>query len=172
MYPVLKRHTLASWVYLVLLGFAVWHLAKHYPLMPDRMASHFGAGGVPDGWSSKDHFFLLFGVMLTVMTAMFGGLAFLIPALPASTINIPNREYYLSPENRERTYGILVSYMLWFGAATTAFMILVAEETFRANLEPSPRLGDGFLIGLVAYLLLAVLGTIVLIMRFRKPPTA
>lgn len=170
MYPVLKRHAFASWVFLVVLGLAVWHLVHYYPLMPERMASHFGAGGKADGWSGKDEFFVLMGVMLTVMAGMFGGLALAIPALPVSLVNIPNREYYLSPENRERTYGIIVSFMLWFGAATTAFMILVADQTFHANLEEPHRLGDGFMIGLVAYLVFTVVATIVLILRFRKPP--
>jgi uncharacterized membrane protein len=138
--------------------------------MPERMASHFGAGGQADGWSGKDEFFVVMGVMLTVMAGMFGGLALAIPSLPVGLVNIPNREHYLSPENRERTYGIIVSFMLWFGAATTAFMILIADQTFRANLEEPHRLDDGFMIGLVAYLVFTVVATIVLILRFRKPP--
>jgi len=172
MYPVLRRHAFASWVFLVLVGLAAWHLVHYYPLMPEQMASHFGAGGRADGWSDKDTFFVVFGVMLAVMAGMFGGLALAIPAFPVSMVNIPNREHYLSPENRERTHGILVSFMLWFGTATMAFMILVADQTFRANLEPPHRLGDGFMVGLVAYLVFTVVATIVLILRFRKPPAA
>jgi uncharacterized membrane protein len=169
-YPVLRRHSFASWVFLLLLGVAVWHMVHYYPLLPDRVASHFGGGGRPDGWSDKDSFFLVLGGTLALTVLMFGALALVIPALPVRLVNVPHREHYLSPENQERTHGILVSFMLWFGVATMAFMILVADQTFRANLEPPHRLGDGFLIGLVAYLVFSVVATIVLIARFRKPP--
>jgi len=172
MYPVLKRHTFASWVFLVLLGLAAWHLFHYYPMMPERMASHFGAGGRADGWAEKDTVFVLSGVMLAFMAAMFGGLALAIPAFPASMVNVPHRDYYLSPENREKSYGIIVSFMLWFGVATTAFMILINEQVFRANLEPEPRLGDEFMIGLVVYLAYTVVATIALLLQFRKPKAA
>lgn len=171
MYPVLRRHALASWVFLVLLGLAVWHLVHYYPLMPERMATHFGAGGAPNGWADRDTSFVFSSVLLAVMAGMFGGLALAIPALPPSLVNIPHRDYYLSPENREKSYGVIVSYMLWVGAATTAFMMVVSDQMFQANLEPPYRLGDGFLIGLVAYLVFTVVATIALILRFRKPPS-
>ncbi len=170
MYPVLKRHTFATWVFFVLLALAAWQLVHYYPLMPEHMASHFSGSGKADGWSEKSSFFILFGGMTAFLAAIFFGLAVAIPAFPVSTVNIPNREHYLSPEHRDETYRTIISFMIWFGSVTIAFFMWIADQTFRANLMPEPRLGDGFMIGLVAYLVFSVVATIALIVRFAKKP--
>ncbi|HPZ97428.1 MAG TPA: DUF1648 domain-containing protein, partial [Phycisphaerae bacterium] len=40
----------------VLVGMLLIELAVYYPRLPDRVASHFGASGEPDGWQSKQAF--------------------------------------------------------------------------------------------------------------------
>jgi uncharacterized membrane protein len=56
----------------VLIGILWIAVAIYYPHLPDRVASHFGAGGVPDGWMSKAAFAafsLVFPIAIAVLPA-------------------------------------------------------------------------------------------------------
>src|SRR5579863_7861641 len=90
-------------VYALLLICGVIGAAHYYPLLPERMASHFASDGTPNGWQPKEVFLLLMG-MVAGVTAVIGFLApGLIASRPASQINLPNKEYWLAPERRAST---------------------------------------------------------------------
>ena len=75
-------------------------------MLPERLATHFGAGGQPNGWMSRSGyttFISLFGVALPLFVIV---ICFLCRFLPAWTVNIPNREYWLSPERHSQTYAV------------------------------------------------------------------
>lgn len=40
----------------ILIGLLAVQVVVYYPRLPDRVASHFGAGGVADGWMDKPAF--------------------------------------------------------------------------------------------------------------------
>src|SRR5688500_1481613 len=73
-------------------------LAATYARLPERMASHFDASGVADGWMTRDAYvWFMVGVVTFVsltMNAAFGSVRF----LPNAVINIPRRDYWLAPE--------------------------------------------------------------------------
>src|ERR1700719_2139870 len=82
---------------------AIAQCVHDFPLLPDRMASHFGASGMPNGWMTKPQFFITYAVVL-------------LPALivefwahrrgaktPDAKLRLPNKEYWLPPEPRADT---------------------------------------------------------------------
>ena len=43
---------------------AIAQCVHDFPLLPDRLASHFGASGIPNGWMTKSQFFITFAIVL------------------------------------------------------------------------------------------------------------
>ena len=147
-----------------------------YPDMPDRMASHFGAGGQADGFSSKDTFFTLFSFLDAMLVAMFLGLPLLVSKLPPSMVNLPNRDYWLAPERREEAQRRITGQMAWFGVATMLFMILVKQTVIAANAgageSGDASLGGLFGWGLAGYLVYTLVWIVGLYRTFRIPQEA
>ena len=85
---------IALFILLTILNFIV------YTQSPERMASHFGPGGRPDGWISKEaHFYLMQG-METFLLLLFLFIPELMVRTPVRWVNLPNREFWFAPENR------------------------------------------------------------------------
>lgn len=160
-----------SSILLVLVGLlvgAAFYAVAVYPSLPDPMAAHFDASGEADGFQSKEGFFVVYGVMVAILVGMFVGLAFLIPWMPTSLINLPNKDAHLAPERREETLAEISAFILWLGVATVGFLVWVLHLTFQANLrDGAPSLGSGFLVGLIAYVLLVLGWTVKFFLRYR-----
>lgn len=157
-------------LFVVLFAAAICHIAHYYPMLPDRVASHFNAAGEANGWSGKQAFATLYLVIIAVMALLFLGIPRLVGKLPASMVNLPNREYWLAPERKAETVAILSHYMAWLGSAMLVFLIFVFHLTIRANLAEHAKLGREMWIGLGAFLLYTTAWCIALLLRFRKPP--
>jgi uncharacterized membrane protein len=108
--------------------------------MPEVIASHFGNAGMANGWQSKSAFFITeLGLIIAASVVTFG--APLITALlPASAINLPNKEFWLAPDRREYILSYFRAQFAWFGCALLAFLLFVMQLVFRANLQPPPQL--------------------------------
>ena len=107
--------------------------AWYWPQLPERVATHFGADGQPNDWMSR-----------TASTLLLAGLQIGVPLflmlinaisgrLPASMLNIPNKDYWLSPERRGATLCHMSRMMTWIIVLTASFMIVTAHLTFLAN---------------------------------------
>jgi len=105
----------------------------YWPQMPEKMATHFGAGGQPDGWMARTSFVGLTILMQIGLAGMMLGFGRLTRILPTSMINIPNREYWLADERREQTLRETESMMAWIAAGTAMFLLLIFWLTFDAN---------------------------------------
>lgn len=147
-------------------GFA-GQIVYYYPNLPEKVASHFNAGGAADGWLSKDSY-LIFQLVLLAFAAFF---AFIFPILlgrtPAHLINIPHKDYWLAPERRRETLSILRGRSEWFAIALCALLIGINQLVIQANLanrDLSPA--SWLLIG--AFLLFVIIWSIRLCRNFNK----
>ena len=122
----------------LLVAAAALQIAWFYPQLPAKVASHFDGQGRPNGWMSKDGFFLLYGAMLALQLAVFGAGARLIRRLPDRWFNLPHRDYWLAPERRDQTLDYLEGWGLWFGCAVMAFLLGIFQLAIEANLKQSP----------------------------------
>lgn len=123
-------------MYFVLLFSGLLMMAYYYPQMPQRMASHFDAGGRANGWQSREGFFLL-TVLVISSSALIGFFApRQIASQPNNRINLPNRDYWLAPERRERTMNFIAAMMGWFGCGVLFALIAGTYLAMRANLAP------------------------------------
>jgi uncharacterized membrane protein len=139
------------------------------PQLPEVLGSHFAGNGAVNGWQSKAAFFST-ELAVVVLAAVVGfGIPRIIGAMPVSLINLPNKEFWLTPEGRAETLGYLQMHMASFGCALLAFLLFVMELVFRANLQSPPRLSSvAFVPGLVVFLVFVTVSTVRLLARFAR----
>jgi uncharacterized membrane protein len=142
------------------------------PGLPDRVANHFGPGGVANGWTSRSSYtasFIIFGVGFSSFVI---GICYVIRFLPAASLNVPNPDYWRSPENHPAACAFLFGHAFWFGAMSAVWAGLFNGLLVRANHLSPPVLDSKTLMILTAVFLA---GTFVwalsLIRHFRNPPT-
>jgi uncharacterized membrane protein len=155
--------------FLILVAIAI-QMIHYYPLLPERVASHFDIQGQPNGWSSKTLFAGLYAVLVLVMSFIFLLLPRLVVKLPAFMVNIPNRTYWLAPERKAATADKLAGYMIWMGCGILLFVFSIFQLVIQANLTPeAARLGDGVWVLFGLFITCVVVWCIALLIGFRKP---
>ena len=89
----MQKSSLPKLLFVLLAVGAAIYFSSLYAQLPEVVASHFNARGVPNGWQTKSAFFsVLIGV--SVLAAMVGfGIPRLIMLLPPDYINLPNKNY-------------------------------------------------------------------------------
>jgi len=127
-------------------------IAATYARLPERMASHFNASGVANGWMSRDGYvWFMVGIVTFVsltMIAAFGSVRF----LPNSLINIPRRDYWLAPERRDETARTLMRFGLLMVGFESLFFLAIHLLVVAANESQPVRLSNDVWWLLVAFL--------------------
>lgn len=164
-----KPLRLSRAVGVLLLVATVAQAAWYYPRLPMRVASHFDVGGQVNAYMAKQDFLKVQLVVVALLSLIFLVIPVLIGRLPTSMINLPNKEYWLAPERRAQTMGMIQGHLIGFGDVMLLFLFVVFGDAMRASLMPEPRLPNRI------WTLLAVLGafsigwTVYLLRRFRLP---
>jgi hypothetical protein len=139
--------------------------------LPARVASHFGAGDLPNGWMSRDGylvFMLGFGLLLpTIVVAAIGWL----PRIAPRGINIPHRDYWLAPSRRDATLAALAVHACWLGCLLVLFIAGIHYAILEANASVPARLpADLFWMLMIVFLAALALWIGALFLRFRNGP--
>jgi uncharacterized membrane protein len=138
-------------------------------ILPSPMAIHFGADGTADGWAPSSVNAIL---MTAVQALLFCSIHFtpkMVLRLPAGLINLPNKRYWLHPDNRPRLAVKLQGFMWRFGIALFLFFFLVGLLVLQANRTSPARLNlKIFFPGLCALLAFTVWNTISMIRKFSR----
>jgi len=140
------------------------------PILPDRLATHFGPGGSPNGWMSRDAFVRFEIFIVVVPVVIMYAVGFLASSLPPSLINLPNRDYWLAEGRRAATVRKLRLSMFELGNATLAFLLFVVWSIIDANKEGPAELGGLFKYGLFAFLVFIAVWTFLLLRPFLTVP--
>lgn len=148
------------------LGVVAW------AVLPAQVAIHFGPGGRPDAWASREvNGLLIFGVE-ALLFALFFFLPRLLERTPAGLINIPNRRYWLEGGRVEAARRRLTDLTDEYGAALFGLFFCVGLLTLDANLSEPVRLDQTLFLVLVgAFLLYTLLWGLRLLRSFRLPRT-
>lgn len=113
--------------------------------LPEVVASHFDAAGMPNGWSSRLGYAALVLVIGVLLPLGVIGLVHAATARGPSGLNIPSREYWLEPAHREQAVELVRAYIWWLGIVLAATALAVHVAILRANATAQPRL-SGWLI--------------------------
>lgn len=139
-------------------------------LAPDVMASHFNIQGIPDAFVSKLVFFSYQAQTALVVIILSLVMQVLLMVLPAQWINMPNREYWLSPENRDA----IIDRMSSFNAALFTIILLVIQAGFElavsANLQKPIVFAAQFMVPvIVGFFILSFMMLFWLVRSFQIP---
>jgi uncharacterized membrane protein len=137
--------------------------------LPARVATHFGRGGLANGWMTHDGylmFILAFSVLLPAFVVVMLGV---LPQTVGSRAGIPNRNYWLAPERRAATLSALASHACWLGCLLVVFLTAIHFLTVEANAVTPARLSESALIGVMAGFAIGILlWVLALWARFRQ----
>jgi uncharacterized membrane protein len=157
-------------VFVLLLTSGLVQLAVFYPLMPDTMASHFGADGRADDWMARRALFALLGGLYVAIAPLFLAVAYAVKRSPARLVSLPNKEYWTAPEREQQTSEWLYRHMLWFNCSLLVLSMAFHFLIFRANLRPDQSTGYWPWVVLGVYLIWLVGWVGRLIWRFAAVP--
>lgn len=148
---------------------AIAQCVHDFPLLPDRMASHFGPSGMPNGWMTKPQFFMTFAVLLLPALLVEFWVASRLAKKPDARINLPNKEYWLAPERRAETFAYFESFFAWYGCAFLFVVAYTMGLAMRANFVARPLLPTGPIISVVGgFVLYNVAAVVVMYRRFSR----
>jgi uncharacterized membrane protein len=162
------RASCGAFVALLALGTAL--LLATVGDLPDRVPTHFGAGGIPNAWMTRSGytvFMLAFTLGLPVLVAAAIGL---LPRLAPRLVNLPHRDHWLAPERRDESLAFLGRQ----GCRLGGLMVLLAAGVhwliLRASRLSPPRLEEGLLVAMLAVFLVALaVWIIAMFRRFPRP---
>lgn len=116
------------------------HALLYFPALPETVASQFGADGKPNTWMGKTEFVGLYIGVVVAVTLLFAGLAYAMPRLPDSMINLPNKAYWLAPNRRAAAFEYFTSLFMWFGSATLVFLFDIFHQVFQVHIGAAQTL--------------------------------
>jgi len=145
------------------------YLLTTIPSLPERVASHFGASGMANGYMSRDGyriFIIAFAVGAPLFVVAVVGL---LPRAFPGAINLPDRDYWLAPERRDDTLGYLFGWACSLGSLLALFIAAIHSAVMVANAYEPPRLpGTLFVILLVAFGVGMLVWVVALMSHFRR----
>lgn len=141
----------------------------YWERLPEQVATHFDAKGQPGNFAPKWQATLLLAgveVGLSWFMVLIGmGLSF----FPSSTINIPNRNYWLAGMRRSETLSYMRVVLNGIGLMTALFLMVISYSIFIANRDGKPFDNVIFWLSFLAYMGSMIAVVIMLQLRFRLP---
>ncbi|UVE96639.1 DUF1648 domain-containing protein [Dietzia sp. B32] len=113
---------LSAAVILVWLGVLAWQVAA----LPERVPTHFGAGGEADGWSSRNGA-LAFSAFLPLLVVLPIPLMSRLVVSAPEFINAPNKEWWTASGARLRRFERLVREDLWLITVMTLALLVAGQ---------------------------------------------
>jgi uncharacterized membrane protein len=159
----MNKRTVSLTILLVLTACCAAHALYYSGLLPERVAAHFNAAGMPDGWAGKETFIQIYLAAVALCTVLFFLLAVVFQQLPVSKINLPDKERLLSPQREGRTRELLSCGSAWLGSATLLFLMDIFHQSFQVALGAAGLSHPVLSIGM--YLAFGICGSIWLLMQ-------
>ena len=145
-------------------------MAVSLALLPDQVAIHFGGGGLPDSWASKEFHAAIFLVLEAPFFLLFFFASRLTLGVPSKFLNIPNKDYWLQEENQQRFQKKFGYFMAEFGVAIFIFFFCINLLALQANLGEPVKLDETlFMAVFIAYILYTLWWLVRLVTSLRVP---
>jgi uncharacterized membrane protein len=151
---------------------AAIHFSSYYSQLPAVVASHFDVHGAANGWQTKQAFFVVFAAVTILAAILVFALPELIAIVPRQFVNLPNKEYWLSPERLAASHQFLSAWFAWYGCAVYGVIFVAFDYAVKSNLGLAARPDPALLwYGLAAFGAFTLIWIIRLTLRFARVPT-
>lgn len=125
--------------------------------LPPVVASHFIAGGAANGFMSRDAYLRFTLTLLVGLPLLIAFLSSITTILPASFINLPNREYWLAPERQADTLSYIRNQGFRLGVILAIFVSFVHWLVLQANVHSPPLFPEPvFFVGMAVFLIAVI----------------
>jgi uncharacterized membrane protein len=122
--------------------------------LPERVASHFGAAGEPNGWMSSSTYLQFIGIFGTVVPLF---IVVIFRLLPVNLINVPNRDFWFAPERSAQSRDYLFRQPFWFADLMIGFFTGIHLAVVQANGQSPAQLSLPTFLGVVGIFLVGIL---------------
>lgn len=139
-------------------------------VLPSRVAIHYGADGMANGWApSTVNALLMTGTHVLIFCSLYFTGRLVLWFSP-KWVNLPNKDYWLTPANRARTAEKIQGFMWRFGVAMFLLFLVLGLLSLQANLATTARLDLRiFLPAMGAFFLYTIGWTVAFYRAFRMP---
>ena len=117
--------------------------------LPEKVAIHFTADGVANGWTSRENYRVFILSFLIGLPSLLFWLMAGLPRLTNGNGQIPNRDYWFAQERRHATESFLIAHAFWLGCMTVAIVYGMHIAIVRANAITPPVLATDRLVTMV-----------------------
>ncbi len=151
----------------VLSAIAIAQHAYYWTALPEQVATHFGPNGHPDSWMNRTAATCMMLGLQVLMPWSLVAITYLLRFLPASLINVPNREYWLHPDRKLASLIKINRFLTAMACSMSMFIMAINHLTFKANLVAAPLNMTAFLLVLTLFLISTGILTLGLWRRFQ-----
>lgn len=139
--------------------------------LPENIASHFNGSGLPNGFmSQKGYLIFMLAFVLGIPSVVVGGISVALRTAQSS-INIPNKNFWLSAERKQETIEYLNGHIAWLGCIFAIFIAYVHWLLIKANsVQPAQLSSSHLFIGMGALLFSIVIWGSLLSVKFMRVP--
>ena len=162
----MRMNKISYLLFFFLLGLCIFQAFYYYPELPEKVARHFDLAGNPNAWCSKKFFIIFYFIITGGVAFLFLGISLFVSNIPVSLINLPNKEYWLSIENKEETFAYIEKQLLLFGTATLLLFLFTFHRTFQLHLGRIDKL-EYLVPAILIYIVFSAIWSIDLFLRFR-----
>ena len=145
------------------------HMVVYYPQLPEVVSSHFDMNGKVNGSMSRNSFVELYAGLVVFLSALFLGLGLLLPRLPDSSINMPNKDIWLAKDRRDTTMNTVATFLVWLGAFTMLFIMATMQVTILYQLGQVTQVNSLFYPMVIVFFFITLTGTTLFLRKFRRP---
>lgn len=157
----------------VLIAIGVFcHFLWWYPRLPAEVPSHFDGNGNPDQTMKKNSYFLLMSLLQATFLIGFPILIWFSKKIPNSLYNLPNKEYWLTPERRDETLDDMNLFLLRTGIITMLLMAAMFHLSCEVAIKVRDDISPEFIWIMMVYLVVLFIMLGMMLYKYRLPADA
>ena len=122
---------------------------------------HFGMSGIPNQWGSRTEYLITMSILVSLLSTLFWGIRWFIRWIPVTSLNIPNKEIWLSENNRAEMYRRVDGIMAELGSVVLLFILIMQVMVVTAHFQEPVKMNILWLVG--GILLLVVYNPVLII---------